>query len=128
VGPDYPALLLAITEATYHPPSFYDERWPLALDAWFAKSFRVDRETRFRGADEAGVALAVALSELGDTQPAGADHALNSSWPSSPGFSAPPSGRHSWTGVEPRWPERRAETQPSWDDDEDDKTAPRQRR
>jgi eukaryotic-like serine/threonine-protein kinase len=81
--PDYPALCLAICEAEYLTPSSLDPRWPPSVDAWFARSFSLDREARFASADEAVATLAHALAELGDVHPAGAD-----------------TGSHSWDDAE----------------------------
>jgi hypothetical protein len=141
-GPDFPALLLAICEASYRPPSTIDRLWPRSLDAWFVRSFRIDREHRFRSAEEAAISLAMAIAELGDTQPAGADNPSQASWPSSPGLPSQPLA--SWPGGRPpsphptesSWPSRPSvpysgppTSHASWEeDDEDDKTAPRSKR
>jgi serine/threonine-protein kinase len=71
--PDYPALCLAICEADYLTPSSLDPRWPAAVDAWFARAFKLDREQRFGSAEEASAELARALGDMGDLHPAGAD-------------------------------------------------------
>jgi len=73
VARDYPAMCLAITQGTFTPPSIYDSRWPAQLDAWFSRAFQVDRESRFRSAEEAAASLALALGPVADIQPEGAD-------------------------------------------------------
>ncbi len=69
---DYPTLCLSICEGSFTPPSIFDNRWPPELDAYFARAFHTNIEARFRSADEAAAALALALGPLGDIQPAGA--------------------------------------------------------
>jgi eukaryotic-like serine/threonine-protein kinase len=70
---DYPAMCLAITRAEFTLPSALDPAWPKEVDAWFARSFKIDRAARFRSAEEASTSLALALAPLGDHQPSGAD-------------------------------------------------------
>ena len=136
-GPDYPALLLAICEASYRPPTTYDKRWPRALDAWFQRSFRIDRDQRFRSADEASTSLALAIAELGETQPAGAEVAQGSGpeiveRPSWPGAMPPPEPSwQSFMGDAPPMSTRSAvSVDKSWEqeDTDDDKTIQRTRR
>ena len=68
---DFPALCMAICSSDYPPPSRFDYRWPPALDAWYARAFKLDPSHRFRSAPEASTSLSLALATLGDLQPKG---------------------------------------------------------
>jgi serine/threonine protein kinase len=114
-APDYPAMCLAICEGAYTPPSELDPRWPRDLDAWFVRSFRLDREKRFHSTEEAAAALALALSPLGDTQPAGVERPSAASGPGPPSSSMQPAPSSSSDDS----------FEPSWEREEDDKTIPR---
>jgi serine/threonine-protein kinase len=70
--PDYPALCLAICEGDFVLPSSYDARWPEALDAWFSRALKLDRDGRFMSADEAAESFHRAIAELPSDLPVGA--------------------------------------------------------
>ena len=55
---------MAICKAEYHPPTAVHSGWPVSLDAWFERTFALDRERRFDAALEAVDALAGALAPL----------------------------------------------------------------
>lgn len=70
--PDYPSLCLAICEGDFLVPSSYDARWPAALDAWFTRGLKIDREARFMSAEELSSSFTRSLDGLTEPLPVGA--------------------------------------------------------
>ncbi len=69
VGPSVPAISVAAHAGQFQPPSRLSPHLPPAIDAWFARAFRVDRRERFQSARELADSFEQASRARADVDP-----------------------------------------------------------